>query len=129
MPFAPLVLRERASEYFEDFNKEHSEAANFMTITYRVTPKGKAEAPAATHVDGTARPQTATQAENLDSWSILKSYEALTGSAILVNTSFNMHEEPIVCLPSDAIGAFLEGHLDGLAIGSFLAQLPGSRRE
>ncbi len=129
MPFAPMVLRKRASEYFENFSEERSEAANFMTMTYRVTPKGSSEAPAATHVDGTARPQTVTQAENLDSWSILKSYEALTGSAILVNTSFNMHEEPIVCLPSDAIGAFLEGHLDGLAIGSFLAQLPESRRE
>jgi carbamoyltransferase len=124
MPFAPIVLKERAPEFFQRFDPERSVAANFMTITYGVTPKGLEQAPAAIHVDSTARPQTVTAEDNPDAHAVIKAYEALTGVPILINTSFNMHEEPIVCTPLDAVRAFLRGRLDALAIGDFIALQP-----
>ena len=104
----------------EDWDPEHCVAANFMTITFDVTEKGQEMAPAAIHVDATARPQTVTQELNPDAHAILKAYEARTGDPVLINTSFNMHEEPIVCTPDDAVRAFLQGHLHVLSIGSFI---------
>jgi carbamoyltransferase len=118
------VLKERAHEFFESYDPARSVAANFMTITYDATPKGVELAPAAIHVDDTARPQTVTAADNPDAYALIKSYEDITGLPILINTSFNMHEEPIVCSPNDAIRAFLLGRLDALAIGSFIAIHP-----
>jgi carbamoyltransferase len=91
-----------------------------------MTPRGAAHSPAITHVDGTARPQVVTREDNADSHAILREYEARTGRPILVNTSFNMHEEPIVCTPGDAVSAFQRGHLDALSIGSFLVVQPES---
>ena len=73
--------------------------------------------PAAVHVDGTARPQLIRREVNAEYYDILKEYERLSGIPCLINTSFNMHEEPIVCSPADAVRAFLQGNLDGLAIG------------
>ena len=125
MPFAPIVLEDRARELFEGWQPERSVAAKFMTITYRATPQGRALAPAAIHVDGTARPQTVNAADNPDAHAILAAYERLTGSPVLINTSFNLHEEPIVCTPHDAVRAFLQGRLDALAIGDFVALHPG----
>jgi carbamoyltransferase len=124
MPFAPIVLKERATEFFRNFDPERSVAARFMTITYGATPKGLAQAPAAIHVDATARPQTVTAEDNPDAYAVIKAYEALTGVPILINTSFNMHEEPIVCTPLDAVRAFLQGRIDALAIGDFVALHP-----
>ena len=125
MPFAPIVLKERAHEYFVDYDPARSVAASFMTITYGATPKGLELAPAAIHVDATARPQTVTAEDNPDPHAVLAAYQEITGLPILINTSFNMHEEPIVCTPNDAIRAFLQGRLDVLAIGSFIALHPG----
>ena len=124
MPFAPILLEDRAGELFEGWHPERSVAARFMTITYRATPQGQAQAPAAIHVDGTARPQTVTAEDNPDAHAILAAYERLTGLPVLINTSFNMHEEPIVCTPHDAVRAFLQGRLDALAIGDFVALHP-----
>jgi carbamoyltransferase len=121
MPFAPILLKERAHEFLAGWEPEHSVAANFMTITYGVTKKAEQVAPAAVHVDATARPQTVTAEDNPEPYALIKAYEQLTGVPILVNTSFNMHEEPIVCTPHDAIRAFLQGRLDALAIGDFIA--------
>src|SRR5262245_29125156 len=126
MPFAPILLKDRASEFLERWDDETSVAAQFMTITYRMTPRGQVHSPAITHVDGTARPQVVTQDDNPDCHRILTAYEARTGRPILVNTSFNMHEEPIVCTPGDAVSAFQRGHLDALSIGPFLVIQPGS---
>ncbi len=122
MPFAPILLKERAAEFLEDWSDDASVAAQFMTITYRMTAHGQAHSPAVAHVDGTARPQVVTREDNPDSYAILSAYEARTGRPILVNTSFNMHEEPIVCTPADAVNAFQRGHLDALSIGSFLVE-------
>jgi carbamoyltransferase len=65
-----------------------------------------------------------TAQDNPDAYALIKSYDEITGLPILINTSFNMHEEPIVCTPNDAIRAFLQGRLDALAIGSFIAIHP-----
>jgi len=120
MPFAPVVLFDKAGEYFKNFDPEHSFASEFMTITYDATDKCKKLAPAVVHVDGTARPQTVRKEINPSVYNVISEYEKLTGSAIIINTSFNMHEEPIVCTPSDAIRSFQDGNLDVLVIGNYV---------
>jgi carbamoyltransferase len=73
------------------------------------------------HVDGTARPQLVSQNDNRTYYDIINAFYKKTGVPCIVNTSFNIHEEPIVCTPQDAIRAFQMGHLDMLAMGNFLA--------
>jgi len=75
-------------------------------------------------VDGTARPQLVTRETNPSLYRILDEYHRLSGIPSVINTSFNMHEEPIVNSPKDAIRAFLQGNLDYLAIGNFLVRHP-----
>jgi carbamoyltransferase len=126
MPFAPATLYDRRHECYH--NVEGAEyAAQFMTITFDCTDKMKRQCPAAVHVDGTARPQLVSAESNPSFHKILTEYDKLTGIPSLINTSFNMHEEPIVCTPSDAIRAFLQGNLDYLAIGNFLVAHPAMR--
>ncbi len=120
MPFAPVVMVERAPTLFKDIQgTEH--ACKFMTIILECTEWTKEKCPAVVHVDGTARPQFVSESINPSLYSILVYYEKLTGIPLLVNTSFNMHEEPIVCTPEDAVRAYLASHLDYLALGPFLA--------
>jgi carbamoyltransferase len=127
MPFAPATLYEHRHQCYVNVDGgEH--AAQFMTLTFDCTDKMKETCPAAVHVDGTARPQLVTDRSNPSFHRILSEYHALTGIPSLINTSFNMHEEPIVCSPDDAITAFLQGNLDHLAIGSFLVSHPSARR-
>ena len=128
MPFAPVTLWEaRERCYVGLHGAEH--AAEFMTMTFDCTEWMKSHCPAAVHVDGTARPQLVQREVNPGYYEVLKEYEKLSGLPSLINTSFNMHEEPIVCSPQDAIRAFLLGHLDALAIGPFLAPNPNTKRE
>ena len=123
MPFAPVTLYEAREKYY--FNMKGAEhAAEFMTITFDCTDEMKRDCPAAVHVDGTARPQLIRREVNPGYYDILKEYEKLSGISSLINTSFNMHEEPIVCSPFDAVRAFLQGNLDMLAIGPFLVKHP-----
>ena len=102
-------------------------AAQFMTVTFDCTAEMTQTSPAAVHVDGTARPQLVTSTSNPSFHRILTEYHRLTGIPSVINTSFNMHEEPIVCAPDDAIRAFLQGNLDYLAIGNFLVEHPSAR--
>ena len=123
MPFAPVTLWEaREKCYIGLSGAEH--AAEFMTITFDCTEFMRKNCPAAVHVDGTARPQLIKRENNPGYYDILKEYEKLSGIPCLINTSFNMHEEPIVCSPNDAVRAFLLGNLDGLAIGPFFVPHP-----
>lgn len=123
MPFAPVTLYEARHRYFHNMDgAEHT--AQFMTITFDCTDDMKRECPAAVHVDGTARPQLVKREVNPGYYDILKEYEKISGISSLINTSFNMHEEPIVCSPDDAVRAFLQGRLDYLAIGSYLVRHP-----
>ncbi|MDD5492887.1 MAG: carbamoyltransferase C-terminal domain-containing protein, partial [bacterium] len=119
MPFAPSVLIEDCEVYFQRVKgAEHT--AEFMTITFDCTEKMKKECPAVVHIDGTARPNFVKKEINPSYYRVIKEYKELTGVGVVLNTSFNMHEEPIVCSPYDAIRSFQRGHLDYLAIGNWL---------
>ena len=121
MPFAPVVRAEDASRYFLGYETA-ANAARFMTCCFDVTEEFRAHAPAAVHVDGTARPQL-VDAETLPGLhAVLTRVGELTGAPVLINTSFNLHEEPIVCTPSDAVRAFQQARLDALWMGSFVAE-------
>jgi carbamoyltransferase len=123
MPFAPVTLAEFADQCYEDLPGARY-PAQFMTITFKCTEWMKKNCPAVVHVDGTARPQIIHQETNPSYYRIVDEYRKLTGLPSLINTSFNMHEEPIVCSPSDALRAFTDGGLDYLAIGNYLLEHP-----
>jgi carbamoyltransferase len=126
MPFAPATLFEKRHECYRQIDGAEY-AAQFMTVTFDCTTEMTQTSPAAVHVDGTARPQLVTSTSNPSFHKILTEYHRLTGIPSVINTSFNMHEEPIVCAPDDAIRAFLQGNLDYLAIGNFLVEHPSAR--
>lgn len=114
-PFAPSVLAERAAEYFEGCTD-----SPFMLVVYPVRPEKQAEVPAITHVDGTARVQTVTESVNPRYYALIRAFEALKGTPMLLNTSFNVMGEPIVHTPADALRCFYGTGMDALAIGDFL---------
>src|SRR6266545_1445436 len=111
MPFAPYVLDEDADKVF-DITPVNRYAARFMTITCGVKPAWRAKIPAVVHVDGTARPQIVRDEENPLYAAILRRFRDATGLPVLVNTSFNVHEEPIVNRPSECARALLDGRVD-----------------
>jgi carbamoyltransferase len=123
MPFAPAALASEGSRLFKNLGG-CEKTAEFMTITFDCTDDMSRMCPAAVHVDGTARPQLVSEQTNPSFHRILRGYYERTGIPATINTSFNMHEEPIVCSPADAIRAFLMGNIDYLAIGSFLVPHP-----
>jgi carbamoyltransferase len=119
MPFAPVVLWEERDRCFKNVNGA-AEAARFMTVTFDCQPEMIEKAPAVCHVDGTARPQLIREEDNASYYRLLKEYQSLTGLPCIVNTSFNMHEEPIVNTPAQAVKSFLQSRLDALILGSHL---------
>jgi carbamoyltransferase len=121
MPFAPAVAFENASRCFENV-KGAENTARFMTITMDCTEEMSRLCPGVAHVDGTARPQLVREEDNPSYYEIIHEYERLTGIPSIVNTSFNVHDEPIVCSPDDALNGFIDGDLDYLAMGPFLAE-------
>jgi carbamoyltransferase len=145
-PFAPSVLREDVREWFE-----LDADSPYMLLTASVAPSRLRELseeeqrlrgldklkavrsaiPAVTHVDGSARIQTVDRETNPRYHALLSLFKQRTGCPVLVNTSFNVRGEPIVCTPEDALRCFLNTELDALAIGNcFLRkeeQLPGTR--
>lgn len=124
MPFAPATLVEHADICYENL-KGLEQCTKFMTVTVSCTEKMKRLSPAVVHIDGTARPQIVDQEVNPGLYCILKAYYERTGIPSLINTSFNMHGEPIVCSPDDAIRSFVQGKLDYLALGNFLVARDG----
>ena len=123
MPFAPAVLQEEVARCFEGVEgAEH--AAEFMTITFRCTPWMRERMAGVVHVDGTARPQVVRKDRNPGFHTILKAFQRKTGLPGVINTSFNMHEEPIVCSADDSVRAFLTGNLDYLLLGPHLVRHP-----
>jgi len=121
MPFAPATLAEAGDGCFRGLGGAY-DTARFMTITFDCTVGMREEAPGVVHVDGTARPQLVHRGDNPSYYRVLAEFRRRTGRASIVNTSFNIHEEPIVCTPEDAIRAFQGGHLDVLAMGPFVAK-------
>lgn len=134
-PVAPMVLEERAHEWFVGRRPAPSVTAGstepaassrlyapFMLFVYDVQPDKVDRIPAVRHVDGTARVQTVAEHQNPLVHALLTAFEALTGVPVLVNTSFNTRGEPIVCTPRDAIESFWTSPLDALVIGSFILE-------
>ena len=119
MPFAPATLRARAQGCYQHLDSA-AYAAEFMTMCFECTSQFKAGCPAVVHIDGTARPQVVDDRANAGLHRIISEYEARTGIGTVINTSFNIHEEPIVCTPQDAVRAFAQAELDCLALGNYL---------
>jgi carbamoyltransferase len=123
MPFAPSVLGSQAERCFYRLDG-CGNAAEFMTLTFDCSDEMRQSCPAAVHVDATARPQVVHERTNPRYFRLLRGYYERTGLPAIINTSFNMHEEPIVCSPDDAVRAFLDGNLDYLAAGPFVVAHP-----
>jgi carbamoyltransferase len=119
-PFAPAVVEERASEFFET-----DRPLPFMIVVLPVREAHRARLPAVTHVDGTARIQTVSLGTNPRFHALLTAFGARTGVPVLLNTSFNLQGEPIVCTPADAVRTFYASGLDALALGPFLLEKAG----
>ncbi|ASI98463.1 carbamoyltransferase family protein [Thermococcus celer] len=115
-PFAPSLLWEKAREYLEDLNGWPNE---FMTMSYAAGEEFKELAPAVVHVDGTTRPQAVRREVNPVYYDLIKAFERRTGLGAVLNTSFNMHGEPIVCSPADALRTFRNAGLDLLVVEGF----------
>ena len=130
-PFAPSVRRERVSDYFDlDVDSPYMLLVAPVLEKRRTTPPGeqkhlwgidllnvpRSDIPAVTHIDYSARIQTVHQKTNPRYYNLLKAFEALTGCAVLVNTSFNVRGEPIVCTPEDAYRCFMRTEMDVLVL-------------
>jgi carbamoyltransferase len=121
MPFAPSVIEEDVQTFF-DISKKSSYAAEFMTITCNIHSDKRNLIPAVCHIDGTARPHIVRKEINPSYHKIISEFKKITGIGLIVNTSFNIHEEPIVCTPDDACRAFKQKAIDILAIGNFIVE-------
>lgn len=121
MPFAPSGLIDNAEEVFNNY-KAGEYPSYFMTITFDVKEKWQDVIKAVNHVDNTARPQVVKPEQNEHYYRILQEYKKISGLPLFVNTSFNMHEEPIVCTPDDAIRSLLKDCVDVLIIGNYIVR-------
>ncbi|MGH7720487.1 MAG: carbamoyltransferase family protein, partial [Gemmatimonadaceae bacterium] len=136
-PFAPSVLRDRVSDYFEmDCDSPYmllvapvkKERQIPMTDDQRrlwgidQLNVVRSDIPAVTHIDYSARIQTVDPDTNRDYYDLIAEFERLTGCAVVVNTSFNVRGEPIVCTPEDAYRCFMRTHIDALVLGPFLLE-------
>tara|TARA_Y100000389_G_scaffold204463_1_gene257169 strand:- start:194 stop:1894 length:1701 start_codon:yes stop_codon:yes gene_type:complete len=121
MPFAPCVLSEDFNTYFE--SKLKVEDFNYMTFTCKTKNICSEKTPAIVHIDGTARPQTVFKDKNEFLFEILKAFKNETGIGMLINTSFNVHEEPIVESYEDAIKASYESDLDYLILDNAILEI------
>lgn len=117
-PFAPAVTIERARDFFE--LPSGIVDCPFMNVTVRVRLEHRALLGAVTHVDGTARLQTVTEQENPRFWRLIEAFGQLTGTPVVLNTSFNNHAEPIVDSVEDALACFLTTALDCLIVDDFV---------
>ncbi len=111
MPFAPVVAAEDANDIFE-LGSGLAYAARFMTITCAVRPEWRERIPAVVHVDGTARPQVIERDANPLYYDVLAAYKSLSGIPVLINTSFNAHEEPIINTPEECAQALADDRVD-----------------
>lgn len=119
MPFAPVTLDKEMGRLYKDIEKIRY-TLRFMNVAVDCTEEMKNKCSGAVHIDGTARPQVLYREDNPRLYAILEIYSALKGISTVINTSFNRHEEPIVCSPSDAIRSFIECNLDYLVLNNFI---------
>lgn len=114
-PYAPAVLEEKTKDFF--CLKQNSP---FMLLACKVKEEKRRIIPAVTHVDDTARIQTVNREKNPKFWQLIKEFEDLTGVPIIINTSFNLRGEPIVCSPQDAINCFKKTQMDYLVLDNYV---------
>ena len=134
-PFAPAVMREHASEYFEiDSDSPYMLIVAPVVPERRISMSGeqeklfgiaklnvpKSDLPAVTHVDYSARFQTVAATQHPSFYKLLSAFKAKTGCAVLVNTSFNVRGEPIVGTPADAYACFMRTNMDALVVGNLV---------
>ncbi|HFE39619.1 MAG TPA: carbamoyltransferase [Gammaproteobacteria bacterium] len=113
-PFAPSILREKVSEWFEE-----EDDVPFMMEVFQIREDKRSLIPAVTHVDGSGRLQTVTETGNPRYHALIQAFNSLTGVPVLLNTSFN-ENEPIVCKPEEALACFLRTKMDVLVMGDWL---------
>ena len=116
-PFAPSILAENAGDYLESATD-----SPFMVLTAQVKAEKRDVIPSVTHVDGSARPQTVERDVCPLYWQLIHEFGERTGVPVVMNTSFNLRGEPIVCTPTDAIRTFYSSGMDALVIGNFLVE-------
>jgi carbamoyltransferase len=115
-PFAPSILREATSDWFET-----DDDVPFMMQVYQIREEKRALIPAVTHVDGSGRLQTVTRDTNPLYYALIESFCALTGVPMVLNTSFN-ENEPVVCKPEEALDCFLRTKMDLLVMGDWMVR-------
>jgi carbamoyltransferase len=118
-PFAPVVKSEAAARYFE-MTEGEEEAYAHMLFVAQVRPAFREKLPAVTHVDGSARVQTVSREHHAKLWELLSKFEEETEFPVLLNTSFNVNGQPIVCTPDEALNTFLQAGLDLLVMDNFM---------
>jgi len=118
-PFCPSMLKEAADRYFAEWTD-----APFMILSFPANDKLKADAPAIVHVDGTSRVQLVDKAVSPRYHALIAAFEKKTGVPVLLNTSYNVKGEPIVCTAQDALRTFWATGLEILAVGDFLVRKP-----
>jgi carbamoyltransferase len=111
-PFAPSVLSEHVSDWFEE-----DDDVPFMTQVFQVSPEKRAQIPAVTHVDGSGRLHTVHAEANPPFYALIEAFRQQTGVPMVLNTSFN-ENEPIVCHPQEALDCFLRTDMDMLVLGN-----------
>jgi len=121
-PFAPSVLAEKASEFFEIQEPEKHYPLRFMLYVVPVKKEKQSIIPAVTHVDGSARPQIVFFDESPRYYKLIKKFEELTNVPVVLNTSFNLKGEPIVNSPEDAYNTFNKSGLDILVLENFIVR-------
>jgi carbamoyltransferase len=114
-PFCPSLPVDDYRTYFD-----HGPDSDYMILAYPVRPEFRDQVPSVVHVDGTARPQTVHREHNPRFYDLLKAFGRRTGHPVLINTSFNIQGEPIVCSPRDALRCFGGTGLDILVLDDFI---------
>ena len=120
MPLAPIVMEEEFDRYFEKSATQSMAPFKYMTMTCNVKLEWRSKLPAITHLDGTARPQVLARSTNNKMYEILDEFSKLTGFHLLVNTSLNIHEEPINFTLEDSINALKDNAFDILVFEEYL---------
>ena len=121
-PFAPSVLAESAESYFELAQAAHHYPARYMLYVVPTKESHRQTLPAVTHVDGTARLQIISRAQNARFYSLVDHFAQATGVPVLLNTSFNLRGEPLVNTPDEAVSTFMRSGMDSLVLGDFLIE-------
>ena len=119
MPFAPMIIDTDAKTFLKNYTIDNI-ASRYMTVTYDIKSSLSKKIKGSIHIDNTARPQVLFKEDNLEMYNILKEYKKLSKVGVLLNTSFNLHEEPIIDSPILGIIALEKGAIDILSVENYL---------